>query len=77
MTGYDRKALTLSHDAKQSVEFTVEVDFYASGQWHVYQRFNVNPGETLRHSFPAGYAAHWVRVKAGAPCTATAQLRYE
>ena len=69
--------LTLSHNARHPVEFTVEVDFYASGQWHEYRRFTVQPGERSRHRFPAGYGAHWVRVAASASCTATAQLHYE
>jgi hypothetical protein len=77
MTGYDRKTLTLSHDAKQPVEFTVEVDFYASGQWHNYQRITVTPGQAVAHVFPAGYSAHWVRIVARSDCTVTAQFRYE
>ena len=77
MTGYDQKTLTLSHDAKQPVEFIVEVDFYADGQWHEYQRLTVEPGKPLTHEFPAGYAAHWLRVKTSADCTATAQCHYE
>ncbi|MBM3888098.1 MAG: hypothetical protein FJ388_03125 [Verrucomicrobia bacterium] len=77
ITGYDKKALTLSHDAKQPVTFTIEVDFYADGQWHDYQRLTVGPSRPLTHKFPAGYAAHWLRVKANADCKATAQLRYD
>jgi hypothetical protein len=76
MCGYDQKTLTLSHDAKQAVEFTLQVDFYADGQWHDYQRFTVDPGKPFVHEFPKGYAAHWLRVKAGTACTATAQLEY-
>ena len=76
ITGYDKKTLTLSHDAKQSVEFTIEVDFYADGQWHPYQLFIVEPGKPLTHEFPTGYAAHWVRVKLSADCRASAQLDY-
>lgn len=77
MTGYDEKTLTLSHDSKQPIEFIVEVNFYADGQWHEYQRFTVAPGTPLMHEFPQGFAAHWLRVKANTDCSATAQLRYE
>ncbi len=77
MTGYDRKTLTLSHDAPHPVEFTVQVDFYASGQWHDYRRFSVTPGQPLTHVFPEGYSAHWVRLVAKSGCAATAQFRYE
>jgi hypothetical protein len=76
LTGYDQKTLTLSHDAKQPVEFSLEVDFYADGQWQAYQHLTVEPGKPLVHQFPQGYAAHWLRVKASADCTATAQLEY-
>jgi hypothetical protein len=76
LTGYNKKTLTLSHDAQHPVEFTLEVDFYADGQWHAYQHFTVEPGKSLVHQFPQGYAAHWLRVKASADCTATAQLEY-
>lgn len=77
MTGYDRKSLTLVHDAKQAVEFTIEMDFLADGMWHRYARLSVQPGEPLRYKFPAGYGAHWVRLKASVPCKATATLEYE
>lgn len=77
MCGYDQKTLALSHDAKQPVKFTLQVDFYADGQWHDYQRFSVEPGKPFVHEFPKGYAAHWLRVKASTDCTATAQLEYD
>jgi hypothetical protein len=76
LTGYDKKTLTLSHDAQQPVEFTLEVDFYADGQWHDYQHLTVEPGKQLVHEFPSGYTAHWLRMKASADCTASAQLEY-
>lgn len=77
LTGYDQKALILSHGAKQPIEFTIEVDFYADGQWHDYQTFIVEPGKPLVHGFPKGFAAHWLRVSANTDCTATAQLCYD
>lgn len=77
MTGFDSKTLELSHDAPAPVKFTVEVDFLAKGVWRVYQTFVVPPGETLRHDFPAGYSAHWLRLMADTPCTATAWLTYQ
>lgn len=75
--GYDQKTLTLSHNAKHPVEFTLEVDFYADGQWHEYQRLTVEPGATLEHRFPDGYSAHWLRMRPSSDCTATALLNYE
>lgn len=77
MTGYDIKSLRLIHDAKITVEFTVEVDFYADGTWHEYGKFSVEPGKPFTHRFPTGYAAHWVRLKAGQSCKVTASFQYE
>ena len=49
----------------------------ANGTWHEYTTLEVKPGETLRHEFPAGFAAHWVRVAASENCKATAIFHYE
>lgn len=76
MSGYDQKTLALSHDAKRPVEFIVEVDFYADGQWHDNQHFTVEPGKRFTHDFPAGYSADWLRVTANTDCRASAQLEY-
>lgn len=77
MTGYDRKSVRLSHDAKGDVRFTIEVDFFASGHWHPYDTIAVPAGKTVTHTFPAGFAAHWVRVKADADGKATAWFIYD
>lgn len=76
MTGYDRKTMTLSHDASRMVKFTIEVDFDHRG-WHVYKQFDVAPGQKLEYSFPSGFSAHWVRASVDQACGATAQFRYE
>jgi hypothetical protein len=74
MYGYDRKELTLS--ATNATTITVEVDFLADNSWSVYQTFSLMAGQTLTHVFPAGFHAHWVRVKSSAAATATAQFTY-
>ncbi|MHA3771119.1 hypothetical protein ACXR0O_06215 [Verrucomicrobiota bacterium sgz303538] len=76
MTGYDQKLLTLSHSAPHPVTFTLEVDYSNRDFWKKYQTFTVNPGQTVRFEFPAGYSAHWVRLVADKDCKATAQLTY-
>jgi hypothetical protein len=76
MLGYDRKTLSLSHDAPSPVTFVVEVDFAADNTWSEYARFAVAPGETFTHLFPDGYSAHWVRLKSDATATVTAQFVY-
>ncbi len=76
MTGYDEKILRLSHAAGKAVTFTVEVDPTGYNAWVIYDRFTVQPGQTLEYRFPQGYSAHWLRLSAAAACTATAQLEY-
>ncbi|MBN1846444.1 MAG: hypothetical protein JW810_12215 [Sedimentisphaerales bacterium] len=76
MTGYDRKSVELSHDLDEEVTFTLEVDFLADNTWHVYRSFRVSAGQKLVHEFPAGYDAHWVRIRVDKTCTATAWFRY-
>ena len=77
MSNYEKKTLTLSHDSQSTVEFTIEVDFLANGQWHTYKTLTVPQGKTLTHEFPIGYNAHWVRVKSSADTKATAQFEYQ
>ena len=76
MFGYERKELELSHAHSAPVTFTVEIDFAADNSWSEYARFTVAPGQTLRHVFPDGYSAHWVRVKSDTTTIATAQFTY-
>jgi hypothetical protein len=76
MYGYDQKELSLSHTSSSAVDFTVEVDFLADGTWSTYKTFTVQPSETLKHIFPEGFSAHWVRVVANTSTTASAQLIY-
>lgn len=77
MTGFDVKTLTLSHDASRSVKFKVECDITGTGVWMTYRTFDAPAGQTLRHTFPAAFAAYWLRCSASEECRATAQLAYE
>ena len=76
MTGYENKQVQLSHDRPTPVRFTIEVDFLANGTWHAYQTVTVPAGQTVTHVFPAGFSAHWVRIKTDADCKATAWFLY-
>ena len=76
MTGFDKKVLHLSHEAGDAVTFTVEVDFLGTGAWKTYETIDVPAGGYRYHCFPEGFSAHWVRVTAGADCTATAYFTY-
>jgi len=77
MTNYDKKKVELSHDAAGEIGFIIEVQFAHDGGWHEYQAVKVPPGTTVAHEFPAGFAAHWVRVTADKDCAATALFIYE
>jgi hypothetical protein len=77
MTNFDKKTLTISHTSAEPVAFSVEVDFLATGIWREYTKLTVPAGDPFKHEFPAGYGAHWVRLKPLADCTATAEFRYE
>jgi hypothetical protein len=77
MTNFGKKTLTLSHDGKQPVDFTVEVDALGTGNWFSYTTLVVNPGDTTTFQFPDAFAAHWVRLVPSAGCKATAEFLYE
>jgi hypothetical protein len=77
MAGYDRKTLALSHDANSEVSFTILVDVAGDGVWFPYAKLRVPAGQTVTHAFPAGYSAHWVRLKPNRPAKATAMFQYE
>jgi len=76
MTGYDKKTVQLSHDSAEPVTITLEVDV-GDKRWVAYQSITVPPGQTVTHTFPAGYQAHWIRTLANKPCKATATFVYE
>lgn len=77
MNGYDRKRVTLRHDAKDTVVIALELEIAADGRWHPYRSFEVPPGRTVEHTFPPGYGAYWVRAVASRDGTATVQFNYD
>lgn len=74
---YDKRTITLSHDAKEPVVITIELDAGGQGIWAAYERITVKPGEKSSLTFPDGINARWLRVTSSADCNATAQLAYE
>ena len=74
MYGYDQKELTLQ--AASNCTITVEVDFLADNTWSVYQSFPLTANQSVTHTFPTGFHAHWVRVKCSVATTASAQFTY-
>jgi len=77
MTNFDKKTLTVSHDAKEPVTFTIEVDPANTGHWKTAHKLEAKPGDPTTYNFPEGFGAYWVRLTADKPCKATATFLYE
>jgi len=77
MWGYDKRTLTLSHEAAQEVNFRIELDLTGTGLWVTYQETRLKAGAQLSIEFEPAVQARWLRVTADAACAATAQLTYE
>jgi len=73
---YDNRSLKLSHDLKEAVTFTIEVEPIGHGPWMTYQTITVKSGETFEHDFPASFQSRWIRFTADKNCRATAWLEY-
>lgn len=76
MTGFDKKALHLTHEADDAVEFHVEVDFLGTQKWKTYDTIPVLANGYVHHEFPDAFSAHWVRLTVDKPCRATAHFMY-
>lgn len=74
---YDKKNLKISHNSKQVVTFTIEVEPIGHGPWMKYKEVSVRPNETFDFNFPSGFQARWIRFSANKDCTATAWLTYK
>lgn len=74
---YDKRSLKLSHDSKETVTFTIEVEPIGHGPWMNYQPVTVKPGETFEYNFPESFQSRWIRFVADKDCSATAWLKYE
>ncbi len=75
MTGYDKKSVTISHDAKEPVEFRVELDACGNGQWGTWKTVSVMPGSEEKLDIPVD--AYWVRLVSDKNTTATGTFQYE
>jgi len=75
MTGYDRKQVVLSADT--ATEITLEVDLDGTGLWVPYRSFTVPAGETVQHTFPAGFSAYWVRGISSVETQASVIFQYD
>jgi hypothetical protein len=73
---YDQKRLDLSHNLKEDVVFTLEVNPMGHGPWVTYKKIVVKPGENLVFKFPESFQARWIRFKSNKACAATTWLVY-
>ncbi|MCL2120480.1 MAG: hypothetical protein FWH27_18865, partial [Planctomycetaceae bacterium] len=76
LTNYDRKTVTISHDAGEPVTFRLECDFDHTGFVTAFEK-TVPGGETLAFEIPVGFQAHWLRAVADKNCNATVRLILE
>jgi|LSQX01.3.fsa_nt_gb hypothetical protein len=74
---YDDRKLEISHDAKEAITFTIEVEPVGHGPWMLYKEITVMPGETFHHHFPDNFQARWIRFAVDKECTATTWLEYK
>ena len=74
MTGFDRKAVTVSAD--RSVGITLEIDLTGTGVWTPLRTFDVKPGTSVSTDL-GDVRAYWVRAVADGSCTASVQFVYE
>lgn len=74
---YDKRKLSLSHNAAVPVMFRVQFQPVGHGPWMTWEEFTVAPGETFNYEFPGWLEARWIRFIAGMDCKATAWLVYE
>ena len=74
MTGYDKKALTLSSSVAATI--TAEIDLTGDGRWVTYKSFKLQAGESINHGFLDAFNAYWIRFRSDRDTTASAQLDY-
>ncbi|MCS7469992.1 hypothetical protein NZK35_25360 [Stieleria sp. ICT_E10.1] len=76
MKGYDQKTVTISHGGSKPVRITLQIDLDGNGRWVNHHRFDVPVGEPLRHEFPKGFSACWIRAVCNTETSATVQFDY-
>jgi hypothetical protein len=74
---YDKRKLSLSHNAIQPLTFTIEVEPIGHGPWMQYKQVTVEPGKTFDYTFPDSFQSRWIRFSADKNTVATAWLTYE
>ncbi len=62
MAFYDKKQLRMTSD--KATKVTVEIDPTGNGDWMVYRVEQLQAGKEMTHTFPASFAARWIRFTA-------------
>jgi hypothetical protein len=76
-SGYDYRQLHLTHQSKEPVTFTLEVDREGSNEWETFGEITVPGGGAVSHLFPEKESGAWVRLIAKADATGvTANFQY-
>jgi hypothetical protein len=75
MTAYDKKSVELISSEK--AEITLQVDIDGTGLWVPYKSFKLNSAKKVKHTFPEGFSAYWVRAVSNVDTTASAIFTYE
>lgn len=73
---YDKKDLTIEHNAAKTVRFTIELDPSGNGTWMAWKTVSVKAGEKFSFRFPDNFEARWIRFTADSDCSATTWLTY-
>jgi hypothetical protein len=75
-TGFDQKTLHLANDGRGPVTVEVEVDPIGDGVFRPYESVVLPAGAYRARVLPAGFSAHWLRLRAREAGTLTAEIVY-
>jgi len=74
--GYDKRVLTLSHQSRSAVSFTLQLDATGGGVWYDYKTVSVPAKQSTEISFPAEIQSKWIRLVSNKNTVASAQFQY-
>lgn len=77
MTGFDKKIVTLSHKADQSITIKLQVDIDGAGTWADYKSYHVPSTQTITETLPESFSAYWVRALCNQDANATVMFEYK
>lgn len=75
MNGFEHKCVHIKCD-RPGTTFAVEVDFLGDGSWNEAMELITSDSGYIVHTFPTGFSAQWVRLRAHNDCVASCQFFY-